>query len=203
MSIVMLIVGLALVVGTWIGRARVLIAFGAILAIALALTATIDVPLRGGVGGRFYSPASATDIPAAYNLGAGRESIDLTGLNLAGKKVLVTATVGVGVVHIDVPANLKVVTHGRAGAGDVLIDGNDVSGNRVDRTFVLAATVPAIAGEIDLDLRVGVGRVIVDRDFASVPETAVPTPPPTPTAPAASTAPSVPSAPTPGDVTQP
>ena len=203
----LLTVGLALVVGTWIGRARVLIAFGAVLAIALALTATVDVPLRGGVGGRFYAPASASDIPAAYHLGIGRQSIDLTGLDLAGKKVRVTSSIGIGVVHIDVPSNVKVVTHGRAGAGDVLIDGNDVSGNHVDRTVVLAATTPAVAGEIDLDLRVGVGRVIVDRNFIPTPETVVPTEPAAPAAPAAPTEPAAPTAPAAptgsGDVTQP
>ena len=156
-------------------------------------TATVDVPLRGGVGGRFYAPASASDIPAAYHLGIGRQSLDLTGLDLAGKKVQVTSSVGAGVLHVEVPSNVKVVTHGRAGAGDVLIDGNDVSGNHVDRTVVLAATAPAVAGEIDLDLRVGVGRVMVDRDFASTPETVVPTAPAEPSAPVLPTEPAVPS----------
>ncbi len=177
----LLTVGLALVVGTWIGRARLLIAFGAVLAIALALTATVDVPLRGGVGGRIYAPASASEIPTAYHLGIGRQSIDLTNLDLAGKKVQVTSSVGIGLLHIDVPANVKVVTRGRAGAGDVQIDGNDVSGNHVDRTVVLAATAPATAGEIDLDLRVGIGQVVVDREFLQVPETVVPTAPAAPT----------------------
>jgi phage shock protein PspC (stress-responsive transcriptional regulator) len=197
----LLIVGLALVAGTWIGRARVLIAFGAVLAIALAVTATVDVPLRGGVGGRSYAPASASDIPASYHLGIGRQSLDLTGLDLAGKKVHVTSTVGIGVLHIDVPSNVKVVAHGRAGAGDVYVDGNDVSGNHVDRTIVLAAIAPVTAGEIDLDLRVGVGRVIVDRDSVSAPETVVPTAPAAPTAPAEPTAPAAPTGS--GDVTQP
>jgi phage shock protein PspC (stress-responsive transcriptional regulator) len=191
----LLTVGLALVIGTWIGRARVLIAFGAVLAIALALTATVDVPLRGGVGGRFYAPASASDIPAAYHLGIGRQTIDLSDLDLAGKKAQVTSVVGIGVVNIDVPASVKVVVRGRAGAGDVQIDGNDVSGNHVDRTVVLAATSPAIAGEIDLDLRVGVGQVVVTREFLQVPGTAVATTPAQPTEPAAPTAPALPIAP--------
>jgi len=96
-----------------------------------------------------------------------------------------------------VPSNVKVLIHGRTGAGDVEIDGDDVSGNHVDRTFVLAATAPAVAGEIDLDLRVGVGQVMVDRDFGSVPEIQ-PSPPPTPT-------PTSPAAPTlgSGGLTQP
>jgi hypothetical protein len=61
-------------------------------------------------------------------------------------------------------SNVKVVTHGRAGTGDVQIDGNDVGGNRVDRTVVLSPLGTVTAGEIDLDLRVGLGQVIVDRE---------------------------------------
>jgi phage shock protein PspC (stress-responsive transcriptional regulator) len=162
----LLIVGLALVVGTWIGRARVLIAVGAVLAIALALAAAVDVPLRGGIGTRSYAPASATDIPPVYRLGLGRQTIDLTGLDLAGKTVQVTSSVGIGVVHVEVPSNVRVVARGRAGTGDVDIDLDDTSGTQVDRTIVLPATGTATAGEIDLDLRVGLGRVIVDREVA-------------------------------------
>jgi phage shock protein PspC (stress-responsive transcriptional regulator) len=163
----LLTVGLALVVGTWIGRARVLIAVGALLTIALALAAAVNVPLRGGIGGRVYQPTSATDIPAAYHLGIGHQTIDLTGLDLAGKTILVTSSVGVGEVEVEVPANVKVVARGRAGTGDVNLDGNDNGGSNVDRTLVLPTSGTVTAGEIDLDLRVGLGRVMVIREDAS------------------------------------
>ncbi|HEY5050812.1 MAG TPA: PspC domain-containing protein, partial [Acidothermaceae bacterium] len=154
----LLIVGLALVVGTWIGRARALIAFGAILAIALALAASVGVPLRGGMGNRTYAPTSTADIPATYRLAIGHQTIDLTALNLAGKKVQVTSSVGIGEVDVRVPPNVRLVAHGRAGTGDVNIDGDNNGGSHVDRTLVLAAIGTAVAGEIDLDLRVGLGR---------------------------------------------
>jgi len=209
----LLIVGLALVVGTWIGRARVLIALGAVLAIALALAASIDVPLRGGIGNRTYSPTSTADIPATYRLAIGHQTIDLTALNLAGKKVQVTSSVGIGEVDVRVPPNVRLVVHGRAGTGDVNINGDNNGGSHVDRTLVLPAIGTAVAGEVDLDLRVGLGRVYVDREVPSLPETVVPTTPPAPTEPAVPTAgavptepavPTAPAAPTvSGDVTQP
>jgi hypothetical protein len=192
----LLIVGLALVVGTWIGRARVLIALGTVLAIALAIVAAIDVPLRGGIGDRDYAPGSAADIPATYRLAIGHQTIDLIGLNLAGKKILVTSSVGVGEVDVRVPPNVRLVVHGRAGTGDVNIDGNNDGGTRVDRTLVLPAIGTAVAGEIDLDVRVGLGRVYVDRSVAPFPATSVPAAPPAPTAPVAPTLGS-------GQVTQP
>ena len=128
------------------------------------VAAAVDVPLRGGIGSRSYAPASAADIPLVYRLAIGHQSIDLTGLDLAGKAVQVTSSVGVGEVHVEVPSNVRVVVRGRAGTGDVDIDLDDASGTQVDRTIALPATAPATAGEIDLDLRVGVGRVIVDRE---------------------------------------
>jgi phage shock protein PspC (stress-responsive transcriptional regulator) len=177
----LLIVGLALVVGTWIGRARALIAFGVVLAIALALAASVDVPLRGGMGNRTYAPTSASDIPTTYRLAIGHQTIDLTALNLAGKKVQVTSSVGIGEVDVRVPPNVRLVAHGRAGTGDVNIDGDNNGGSHVDRTLVLPAIGTAVAGEIDLDLRVGLGRVYVDREVPPFPVTAVPVAPAAPT----------------------
>ena len=179
----LLTVGLALVVGTWIGRARVLIAFGAVLAIALALTATVDVPLRGGMGNRTYSPTSAADIPPTYRLAIGHQTIDLTALNLAGKKVQVTSSVGIGEVDVRVPPNVRLVVHGRAGSGDVNVNGDNNGGSHVDRTLALPAIGTAVAGEIDLDLRVGLGRVYVDREVPPLPETTVPALPSAPAPP--------------------
>jgi Cell wall-active antibiotics response 4TMS YvqF len=203
----LLIVGLALVVGTWIGRARLLIAFGVVLAIALALAAAVDVPLRGGMGNRSYAPTSAANIPTTYRLAIGHQMIDLTGLDLAGKKIQVTSSVGIGEVEVQVPSNVRVVAHGRTGIGDVNINGDNNGGSHVDRTLVLPAIGTAVAGEIDLDLRVGIGRVFVDREVTSFPPAPVPAVPATPTAPALPTAPAAPTAlaPTPGSgqVTQP
>jgi phage shock protein PspC (stress-responsive transcriptional regulator) len=183
----LLTVGLALVVGTWIGRGRVLIAFGVVLTIALALAAAIDLPLRGGVGSRVYTPSSVAEIPAAYHLGIGRQTIDLTGLQLAGKTAHVTASVGIGQTWVDVPPNVRVVVRGRAGTGKVEVDGSQTGGTHLDRTLVIPASGTPTPGEIDLDLRVGLGQVIVVQSIA-------------PVAPVAPTAPVPPS---PGQVTQP
>ncbi len=142
----LLTVGLALVVGTWIGRGRVLIAFGVVLTIALALAAAIDVPLRGGVGNRASTPTSLAEIPSAYHLGIGRQSIDLTGLHLAGKTVHVTADVGIGRIWVDVPQNVKVVVRGRAGTGNVDVNGNQLGGTHVDRTLLIPASGTLDAG---------------------------------------------------------
>ncbi|HEY0870348.1 MAG TPA: PspC domain-containing protein [Acidothermaceae bacterium] len=182
----LLTVGLALVVGTWIGRGRVLIAFGVVLTIALALAAAIDVPLRGGIGSRDSTPTSIAEIPSAYHLGIGRQSIDLTGLQLAGKTVHVTAEVGIGRLWVNVPANVKVVVRGRAGTGSVDVNGSQVGGTHLDRTLLIPTSGTPTPGEIDLDLRVGFGEVSVVQGVALDAPVTPPVPAlATPTAPAA------------------
>ena len=50
------IVGVALLVGTWFGRARGLIAVGIVLAFFAGAFAALDVPIRGGIGEHIVQP---------------------------------------------------------------------------------------------------------------------------------------------------
>jgi predicted membrane protein len=191
----LLTIGLALVIGTWIGRARALIAVGVVLAVLLAITAAIDVPLRGGIGSRLYNPTTVADLKSSYHLGIGDQTIDLSQLQLGGKTVNVTATVGMGRLIVDVPADVKVVTHGHTGAGDLRIFDLLTSGTDVTRTITSAASSAAAAsrGEIDLDVRVGLGQVLVQRP-------AVAFAPPSPAEPVAPDPLTPPASPTDGQV---
>ena len=184
----LLTIGLALVVGTWIGRARALIAVGVVLAVMLAITAAVDIPLRGGIGTRVYNPTTVADIKSSYHLGIGDQTIDLSQLQLGGKTVNVTASVGVGRLIVDVPADVKVVTHGHTGAGDLRIFDTLTSGTDVTRTVTTSASSAAAAslGELDLDVRVGLGQLVVLPPAVAIapPSPAVPVVPTSPTPPA-------------------
>jgi phage shock protein PspC (stress-responsive transcriptional regulator) len=159
----LLTVGIALVIAAWIGRARALIAVGVILTVALAVTAALDVPLRGGMGTRNDAPLAVTDLPAAYHLGIGNQTIDLTQLKTGGKTVHIAASVGFGQLRIFVPGDAVVKAHGRVGAGDLRLLGAITNGTHLNRTVVVEPNGPTVAaaGELDLDLQVGVGDVEV------------------------------------------
>jgi phage shock protein PspC (stress-responsive transcriptional regulator)/branched-subunit amino acid transport protein AzlD len=159
----LLTLGIALVIAAWIGRARALIAVGVILTVALAVTAALDVPLRGGMGTRNDAPLAVTDLPAAYHLGIGNQTIDLTQLKTGGKTVHIAANVGFGQLRIFVPGDAVVKAHGRVGAGDLRLLGAITNGTHLNRTVVVEPNGPTVAaaGELDLDLRVGVGDVEV------------------------------------------
>jgi hypothetical protein len=165
----LLTVGLALVVGTWIGRGRGLIALGTVLTVGLVTAATLNVPLRGGIGNRFETPTSLADLHSSYHLAIGAENLDFSAVPIAGTTQHISATVGTGRLYVTVPSNTKVVVHARAGAGHLLIgypqaNGTAVeaNGTHVSRDVTIPASGPQ-TGEFDLDLRVGIGEIHVDR----------------------------------------
>ena len=123
-------------IGAWIGRARGIIAIGVVLTIALAIAAAVDVPLRGGIGNRFVNPTQVGELPTAYHLGIGQQTIDLGGLAVGNRKASVTANVGIGRLEVDVPDNTKIVVRARAGTGDVRLFGDESGGTQVDRRVI-------------------------------------------------------------------
>ena len=156
----LLAVGLVLVLGAWFGRSRGLITLGALLTVGLVLTAALNVPLRGGAGNRYDTPISASDLQRSYHLGVGKQRLDLTELDLNGGTKYVSATVGVGDIDVVVPQSAKVVVHARAGAGQLRLFYRNFSGTQLDREMTMGATGKQ-AGELDLELRVGIGQVEV------------------------------------------
>jgi phage shock protein PspC (stress-responsive transcriptional regulator)/predicted membrane protein len=181
----LLTVGLALVIGAWIGRARALITVGVILTVSLAVTAALDVPLRGGIGAHSDTPLALSDLPSTYHLGIGNQTVDLTQLKTGGKAVQVAASVGLGQLRVFVPGDAVVKVHGRVGAGDLRLLGAVTNGTHLNRNVVLDPEGPTVAsaGELDLDLRIGVGDVEVIRLSNSAPVPATPAAPAAPTGP--------------------
>jgi phage shock protein PspC (stress-responsive transcriptional regulator)/predicted membrane protein len=160
----LLVVGLGLLVSTWIGRGRSLIVTGVLLTIGLVVSATINVPLRGGIGSRHDSPATLADLQHTYHLGIGEQVLDLRNIDLAGARDQVDVSVGIGKVDVDVPDDVKVVVRSYAGAGRTVVFGTVQGGTDVDHTTTAVSLLPTSAGEIDLTLRVGAGGVTVYRD---------------------------------------
>jgi phage shock protein PspC (stress-responsive transcriptional regulator) len=188
----LLTVGIALVIGAWIGRARALIGIGVVLTIALAVTAALDVPLRGGIGTHNDAPLTTGDLPATYHLGIGNQTIDLTALKTGGKTIHIAASVGLGELRVIVPGDAIVRVHGRVGAGDLRFLGTPTGGTHLNRTVMIEPDGPTVAaaGELDLDLQVGVGEVDVVQELNPV--TAAPVVPAVPAVPVAPAVPTLP-----------
>jgi hypothetical protein len=202
-------------VGSVWGRSRGLIFLG-LLVVPVALLATfLDVPFEGGVGYRSFTPATPADAADGYHLFAGRMQVDLTEMDWS-EPVTLDATVAFGVIEVAVPRDVDVRVTSHAGAGRIVLFGQERVGTALDFDLAEpAAPGPGGGGTLDLDAEASFGQVLVHRAgepadptdtdegyFGPLPTgpaipspTAVPSPPVAPSPPPA---PSPPAAPAPG-----
>jgi hypothetical protein len=156
-------VGLACVAGAFRGRQHALMVVGIALAVVLSLAAAADwdleVPVGGGVGDRTERPTTPADL-TGYELGVGNLVVDLRQLQLPPGTTRVQARVGVGELAVEVPQGVSVAVVARSGLGQVQALDQEEGGlaSRID-------TVSEAGGDrrLELDLRVGLGQVRVER----------------------------------------
>ena len=156
----LIVVGAALVLSAWFGRARGLVPIGILLLLATIPATLIDVPISGGIGDRAYYPASRAELHQEYQLGIGNLVVDVRRVPLANRVTTISATLGIGELNVDVPANVFLDVRAHTGAGSTEIFG------RLDDGWPQDTHRFAGAGErgvLHLVLRVGAGAVHVRR----------------------------------------
>jgi phage shock protein PspC (stress-responsive transcriptional regulator) len=153
------IVGAALVVSAWVGRARGLILLGVLLACAAGVATIVDVPFTGGFGERTYTPLLVRDVQPRYKLGAGTLRLDLSRANLEAATLEVRAQLGAGDMQVTIPPNVRLEIDAHAGAGEVDLLGHVEHGVDVDTQQHLAGVTGD--GVLHLILRVGAGHIEV------------------------------------------
>ena len=163
----LVVLGLGLLIGTWFGRGRSLIAAALLASVTLVTTTAFEVPLRGGVGERQWRIDSVADNDSPYRLGVGAAELDLTGVDLpAGRRMQLEASVGTGYLLVRVPRDVGLQISAASGLGEVRLPGTRVvEGRSVDRSVDLEP-VGGAAGTIVLDLEAGIGAVEVRREAA-------------------------------------
>jgi hypothetical protein len=156
-------VGLAWVAGAFRGRQHAMMVVGVVLTVVLSVAVAADwdlgAPLAGGVGDRTERPATPAEL-ATYELGVGDLLVDLRQLQVPPGTTAVEARVGVGELVVELPDGVSARVVASSGLGEVQVLGEQESGvaNRVD------ATVEAGGDRrLELDLRVGIGQVRVER----------------------------------------
>ena len=155
------VIGGGLVIGSWWGRARVLI-LPALLVLLIGLPAAfMTVPLEGGVGGPYYAPTSMDELDDEYQLAFGKLTLDLTQLPVSTEPVTVTATVGAGALHVIVPDNAQVHVDAAVGAGFSYVMGDGQGGTDLDNHYEQGD----LGRLIVLDLSTGIGGIEVDEAY--------------------------------------
>ncbi|MET8369905.1 PspC domain-containing protein [Micromonospora profundi] len=123
-------VGLGLLVGTWFGRARWLIALGLVTAAALG-TATVAESydrIRGVDGAVTWAPTDHRDLADRYENSFGDAVLDLRGIDFTKQESQVTVQVNFGHATVVVPPNVDVTTVADVNAGDAIIFGKRSGG---------------------------------------------------------------------------
>jgi hypothetical protein len=156
-------VGLACVAGAFRGRQHALMVVGialtVVLSVAVAADWDLDVPLGGGVGDRTERPVAPAEL-TGYELGVGNLVVDLRQLQLPPGTTAVEARVGIGELTVQVPEGVSVAVAARSGLGEVQALGEQEGGfgSRIDTTSEAGGD-----RRLELDLRVGLGQVRVER----------------------------------------
>ena len=155
-------VGLACVAGAFRGRQHALMVVGVALTVVLSLGVAadwdLDLPLAG-FGDRSERPMSPAQL-REYELGVGNFELDLRQLQLPLGTTTVKARVGIGQLAVQVPQGVSVQVVARSGLGNVQVFGEEDGGigSRID-----ASSEQGGDRHLELDARVGLGEVRVDR----------------------------------------
>jgi len=152
------VLGVGLVVGTWIGHARLLIVLGLLLLPFAFAASLIGVPIEGGFGSHYVSPSSVEELGDSYRLTGGEIVLDLTRMEDIGEPVDVTATVAMGQIVVLLPEDAGLELNASVGGGELRILGTEEEGTNLEERHVVDGDGPQFV----LDLEAGLGVVRVD-----------------------------------------
>ncbi|MCB1245712.1 MAG: PspC domain-containing protein [Acidimicrobiia bacterium] len=192
------ILGIGLVVASFVGRARFLIVIGILVMPLVFLAAVWPRTFPWTADDWFVQPSTAAAVQDTYALGAGNLTLDLTDLEPADIATIdspVRVTLGAGEVEIRVPADVGVTLVGEVGMGQIEVQHQrwsteeyvttDEFGNpRTDQSvFWVTDTVVTRSGvsvamnqdfgsetpHLILDVEVGAGRILLGLQEGSHP----------------------------------
>jgi predicted membrane protein len=163
------VLGLGLVVGSFLRAGRGLIPFA--ILVSLLIWGALSAPWHrfgpeDGFGELRAAPTTVAQLQPEYRRGAGDVTLDLRGLDLSGTGDVRTAIdVGAGDAEVRLPANADVTFTGEAGLGDVEFDGRKYEGPgaRMAVTQDLGADGVRSGKLLTIDVHAGAGDVEVRR----------------------------------------
>jgi hypothetical protein len=160
----LLVIGLTLLIATWLGMARGLLPVGAFLAVAVLIVTAAGPALRVPVPETSHAYTTLAELPAAGDSeDFGRLAVDLSQLAVT-TDASYTAHVDVGRLEVTVPKDAYVVVNYTADMGAVHAYGEEIrAGSEI--TGRLNPPQPARPGQhtLTLDLSVDAGNIQVQR----------------------------------------
>ncbi|WBB74532.1 PspC domain-containing protein [Micromonospora sp. WMMD1128] len=159
-------IGLGLLVGTWFGRARWLIALGLVAGAALGVATVAESydRVRGIDGNVTWAPSDRNDLADRYENNFGDAVLDLRAIDFDKQDTQVTVAVNFGKATVVVPPNVDVTTVADVNAGDASVFGRHTSGlnGRLWESTDAGADGPG-GGTLRLYVHVNAGNLEVTR----------------------------------------
>ncbi len=154
------ILGVGLLVGTFMGRARWLILVGLFIVPALWVATWWPGNVPWTAGEISHRPTVVAEVETPYEQGFGQMTIDLTGLTTEDLEAIGTirASLGAGQMIVRVPNEAGISLSASVGMGAVEGPFDQASGIGVDVTREFGPS-PTI---VELDLEVGAGQIVIE-----------------------------------------
>jgi phage shock protein PspC (stress-responsive transcriptional regulator) len=131
-AVAVIVAGLWLVAGAFLGGARWLILPALALALPAGVVSAANLDVDGGVGDREYRPLVAADVRDSYRLGVGHLVVDLRDAKLPPGDHRLKIAIGAGGASIAVPRGVCVTSAAHVGAGEVHVFDHGSGGLDVD-----------------------------------------------------------------------
>ena len=166
------IVGVGLVVGSWFGRTGSLVVLSIALVPVVSFVTFVDAvsgPVEfefttsGFSDDSYHRPTDVYEIPDTFRLGLGSLVVDLREVDFTGRTVDTEAEVGMGELTVYLPEDVAAEVSGRAGVGAIRT--RDLRGGSVRQGIGIATdySLEGPNGTIVLDARIGLGEIEVRR----------------------------------------
>jgi phage shock protein PspC (stress-responsive transcriptional regulator) len=161
-AMALLLVGVGLLVGSWWGRSRLLIAIGVLLVPWVLVTSVIDIQMTGRIGTTDLRPRQPENLESVnYAIGAVR--LDLTRIRGPLDDADLKIRVGVGDVDVLVPPRMLVATDVNVRGGGISVFSHRDAGTNLNFSKVVGD--PESAQRLNLDIDGGLVGVQVHRAY--------------------------------------
>jgi phage shock protein PspC (stress-responsive transcriptional regulator) len=164
------VIGLGLILGTWIGRARWLIVPGIVLTLALGggAAATVDGFWPNdwhNTGSVTWAPASAASLQKEYRLGVGDATLDLSSVDFTQSgPIEIQTSVNLGSLKVIVPSYVDVTADASVNLGNAQVFRESWDGlGQSPRTITDLGSDGAGGGQLHLVASVHTGDLEVSR----------------------------------------
>jgi hypothetical protein len=162
LSSVLIVIGLALLIGAVKGPHSGLVVAGLFLSIAVVIAGVVpSISFSGGVGERQVRVTEQSSLAATYEIALGDLSLDFGDLVMS-ESAVVSVSAGAGNVVVTLPPSVPVSITASTGAGEVVLLGQRSNGISVTREYESEGFDTAEI-TLTLDIDVAAGRIEVSR----------------------------------------